>query len=203
MNAVSKREYLNRFRAEAESAGIPIVRREVETILLRTVERLAPTCILEIGTAVGYSGSAMLSVAPPACRLYTVEKNEDRVAEARRRFAEQGLADRVTVYEGDATEIVPYLTGRYDLIFLDGPKGQYLHYLPCLCDVLAEGGALVCDNLDFHGMVTEADLGHKNRTLRVNLLHFRKELQTRPDLQTSFYGVGDGVSVSVKRNRVR
>lgn len=200
MNPVSesKRKYLAQFRLEAVSAGIPVIGPEAEEILVQTVCQIAPKKILEIGTAVGYSGSVMLAAAPPDCRLYTVEIDETRVREARRRFKEQNFSGRVTVYEGDANEIVPCLTGSYDLILLDGPKGQYLHYLPCLYGVLAQGGALVCDNLDFHGMVTDRDCGHKNRTLRVNLLAFRRQLEVFPGLRTAFYAVGDGVSVSVK-----
>lgn len=193
--------YLEKFRAEAESAGIPVLSRPAEELLKHMVAERRPRSILEIGTAVGYSGSVMLAAAPPDCRLYTVEIDEERAGEARRRFSEQGLAARTTVYEGDAGEIVPYLTGSYDLIFLDGPKGQYVHYLPFLCRLLPEGGVLFCDNLDFHGMVTERDNGRKNRTLRVNLLQFRKELESRGDLVTRFYRTGDGISVSVKAAR--
>ena len=179
---------------------IPVMLDDTRQMLFDVVSKAQPKRILEIGTAIGYSGIIMLTASPNAT-LNTIEMDEESVKIAKSNFAQAGLLDKVNVFVGDAREIVHQLTGSYDFIFLDGPKGQYLDFLPYLLEVLQVGGTLVCDNVLFKGLVeNQPENGHKKVTIARNLKQFLHQLHTNPTLETTLYHVGDGVTVSKKLN---
>ena len=136
-NADPERVGLGKIKERALERHIPVICEETEKLLRIIVKIKAPERILEIGTAVGYSGAVMLETAPKA-RLYTVEKDADRCEEARENFIRLGMEERVNVINGDAEEILPMLTGSYDLVFMDGPKGKYEVFLPYITEMLKE-----------------------------------------------------------------
>lgn len=177
---------------------IPVMLDDTRQMLFDVVSKAQPKRILEIGTAIGYSGIIMLTASPSAT-LNTIEMDEESVKLAKSNFAQAGLIDKVNFFVGDAREIVHQLTGSYDFIFLDGPKGQYLDFLPYLLEVLQVGGTLVCDNVLFKGLVeNQPENGHKKVTIARNLKQFLHQLQTNPTLDTKLYHTGDGVTVSIK-----
>ena len=182
----------------ARANYIPVMLDDTRQMLFDVVSKAQPKKILEIGTAIGYSGIIMLTASPNAT-LNTIEMDEQSVKLAKANFAQAGVSNRVNVFVGDAREIVHQLTGSYDFIFLDGPKGQYLDFLPYLLEVLSVGGTLVCDNVLFKGLVeNQPENGHKKVTIARNLKQFLHQLQTNPTLDTQLYHIGDGVSVSIK-----
>ena len=124
-------------REKIKAEGIPTLRDETFFLLAREIERKKPKKILEIGTSYGISGILMLLKSEAT--LATVEKDERAICAARENFRAFGLNKRVTLFMGDADEIVPELSGSYDFILLDGPKGKYFTYYPFLKDVLAAG----------------------------------------------------------------
>lgn len=138
--------------------GVPIIRSESHKILENYTSHKQPLHILEIGTAVGYSGIIMLN----SCSgdLVTIEHNKDYIKQAKKNFKENGLADRVKIIEGDChIEIAKMLySGKYDeyfdMIFLDGPKAQYNLMLDGLLLLLKKDGIFVADNVLFRGYVT-------------------------------------------------
>ena len=118
---------------------------------------------------------------------------------ARANFAQAGVADRVNLFVGDAREMVKYLTGSYDFVFLDGPKGQYQAFLPYLTKLLTVGGTLVCDNVLYKGLVENVpDRHHKHITVARNLNAFLQEITTTTQYKTVLHRIGDGVTISVK-----
>ena len=190
-------ELLTVLREYAEVRKIPIIRKDTEQVLKAVISVAKPKKILEIGTAIGYSGCFMLANADKNARLFTMDIDEKSLSLARDTFKELGISDRVTIYTGDAGDIVKNLTGSYDFIFLDGPKGQYIHYFPYLYNLLEAGGVLFCDNVYFHGM-TAADPGHKNRTIHVNLREFLLQLTTHDGLTSEVLDCGDGIAIAIK-----
>ena len=136
-------EELEQLRERARARGIPVARPQTFRLLLDTVRSLNPERILEIGTAVGCSAAGMLLAAPRA-RLTGIELQEDCCREARENLAALGCAERALIHNGDASEIIPVLSGTYDFIFLDGPKGHYFEYLPFFKTAFAERGRSVC-----------------------------------------------------------
>lgn len=191
-------QQLDKILQFARQNYIPVMLDDTRQLLFDLVSKAQPAKILEIGTAIGYSGIIMLTASKGAT-LNTIEMDEDSVKLAKSNFAQAGLLDKVNFFVGDAREIVHQLTGNYDFIFLDGPKGQYLDFLPYLLEVLNVGGTLVCDNVLYKGLVeNQPENGHKHVTIARNLKQFLHQLQTNPTLQTQLYHTGDGVSVSIK-----
>ncbi len=183
----------------ARERYIPVMLDDTKELLLQTVKNACPLRILEIGTAIGYSGIVMLSAAPNAT-LNTIELDENVAKMAKENFAKAQMLNRVNLFVGDAREIVTQLTGEYDLIFMDGPKGQYEVFLPYLTDVLKVGGTLVCDNVLYKGLVEHVpeNKRHKHITVARNMNAFLHDITHNERYQTVLHRVGDGVTVSVK-----
>lgn len=158
-----------------------------------------PVKILEIGTNVGYSSLVMLLNSKNST-LTTIEKDPNIFLQAKQNFASAKVKSRVKQILGDAKEILPTLTKKqFDMIFLDGPKGQYINYLPILTTLLKNGGYLVADNIYFHGKtLTEGEIPHKHRTIVVNLRRFLTQIQDKSIFETSLLDIDDGISVSKK-----
>ena len=190
---------LSQLEKFARERYIPVMLDDTKELLFETVARDQPKRILEIGTAIGYSGIVMLSASPEAT-LNTIELDEQTAKLARKNFDEFGVSDRVNIFVGDAREIVRLLTGSYDFIFLDGPKGQYEAFLPYLTDLLEIGGTLVCDNVLYKGLVEHVpdDKRHKHITVARNMRAFLDDITNNPHYETVLHRIGDGVTVSTK-----
>ncbi|MGZ4163147.1 MAG: O-methyltransferase [Tumebacillaceae bacterium] len=190
-------ELLQAMEQRAEELFIPILDLETAGFLRVLLQIAKPQTILELGTAIGYSGIWMARSTD--AKITTIERDEVRAAEARVNFAKAGLTERVELLEGDAFDFIDGL-GEYDLIFLDAAKGQYPRFLELLGPHLKPGGLLLTDNVLFQGMVSgEVEVRHKLRTMINRLREFNKILAEHPDYETSFLPVGDGMAVSVKK----
>lgn len=184
-------------RKSALERGIPVVDDETLQYLLVTVSALRPKHILEIGTAVGLSATAMLE-ALPETTVTTVELEEERYLEAKRNFEEFGVADRVKAYLGDAGEFLAMTDGKYDFVFLDGPKAQYEKYLFDLKRLLNENGVLFSDDILLYGWVDgKVPTPKKRQSIVDKIRNYLTVLTNDPDFRTSVLDIGDGVAVSV------
>jgi predicted O-methyltransferase YrrM len=190
-------ERVARLRADALSRDIPVADDETLQFLLLTVSMLKPKRILEIGTAVGLSGSAMLMACPEA-RLTTMELEEERYLEAKENFATLGVKDRVTAHLGDAAEILAMMDGEYDFVFLDGPKAQYEKYLFDLKRLMKKGATLFADDVLLYGWVSgEEPTPQKRHSIVDKIRSYLNTVTNDPELITSVLDVGDGVALSV------
>ena len=127
---------LSKIEAEARVNHVPIVKPETKELLRTLVLLKKPMKILEVGAAVGFSSLYMNSYQPEGGTIITIERNEKRIKKAKENIKNQGKEDQITLLEGDAIEILKELDGKYDLIFVDAAKGQYIHFLE---DVLRFG----------------------------------------------------------------
>ena len=181
----------------AKEHYIPIIRPESSKVLYDIVSSYSPNTILEIGTAIGFSGSIMLSAT--SAHLTTIELKENLYTKANELFTKLGYKDRVTQILGDAkAEIEKLLESNktYDFIFLDGPKGQYLYYLPTLTKLLNKGGVIVADNVLFMGMVEGEDhVPHRKRTIVNNLRKYLKIVNEYP-YETTLMHIEDGIAIT-------
>ena len=125
---------------EARAAYVPIVRKEMRQLLRVLLTIKKPRTVLEVGTAIGFSAILMAECLGKDSHITTIEKYEKRIPIARENFKRAGCEDRITLLEGDAMDILPGLTERYDFIFMDAAKGQYIHYLPDILRLLSPGG---------------------------------------------------------------
>ncbi len=184
-------------RKNALAQGIPVADDETLQFLLLTLTAVQPKRILEIGTAVGLSGVAMLKACPLA-RLTTVELEEDRYLQAKKNFADFHLTDRVNAYLGDAGEILAMMDGEFDFVFLDGPKAQYEKYLFDLKRLMKKGAILFSDDVLLFGWVSgEEETPQKRRSIVEKIKSYLEVLTADKDFITSVLNVGDGVALSV------
>ncbi len=184
----------------AQDNNVPIVRPITLQMLLDRASEHGIKRILEIGTAIGYSGSQMLLKNLDAT-LTTIEKSEQMYNVAKSNFERLGLTDRVEQLKGDAKDVLKDLLSKgekYDLVFLDGPKGQYIWYLPVISDLLNDGGTIFADDVLFRGLVKGNDWPeHRTRTLVLNLRKYLEEVNI-PPFKSQLFEVEDGVCITTK-----
>lgn len=184
-------------RKAALEREIPVADDETLQFLLLMVKALQPKRILEIGTAVGLSGAAMLLACPEA-RLTTMELEEERYLEAKANFAALGVNDRVVAHLGDAGEILAMMDGEYDFVFLDGPKAQYEKYLFDLKRLMKKGATLFADDVLLYGWVSgEQPTPQKRHSIVDKIRSYLQTITEDKDFITSVLDVGDGVALSV------
>ena len=190
-------------RAEALARGIPVADEETLNFLLLTLEIYKPQRILEIGTAVGLSGVAMLQTLPNA-KLTTIELEEERYEEAKQNFVDFGVETRVNAYLGDAGEILSMMDGQFDFVFLDGPKAQYEKYLFDLKRLMKKGALLFSDDVLLYGWVSGVEpTPQKRRSIVEKIRAYLQTLTSDPDFRTSVLDVGDGIALSVYHGKER
>ena len=184
-------------RKDALSRGIPVADDETLQFLLLTLAMHKPRAILEIGTAVGLSATAML-LADKNARLTTIELEEERYLEAKQNFADFGVSERVNAYLGDAGEILSMMDGAYDFVFLDGPKAQYEKYLFDIKRLLKKDGVLFADDVLLYGWVSgEEPTPQKRHSIVDKIRSYLSTITQDKDFITSVLNVGDGVALSV------
>ena len=183
------------------SRGLPLVDAEVGALLRVLAMAAGATRILEIGTAIGYSGIWLAGALPPGGMLLTLEMSGERAREARDNFARAGLADRVSVVIGDAQLKIAKVSGPFDLIFQDGPKNLYSPLLDRLVALLRPGGLLVTDNVLWDGEVVPGYSAAPAKPVDDTraIAEYNQRLATHPQLITATVPLRDGVSLSVKR----
>ncbi len=186
---------LSALREEAKKGRDPTCADETLSYILALAERIQAKHFLEIGAAEGLTSIALLLSG--AEHVTAIEKDPVRVRRARENFSRFGVSERVTLYEGDAGEILPLLSGEYDLIFLDGPKVQYIRYLPDCKRLLRRGGYLLSDDVLLYGWV-RGEPPKKRKMLVEHIREYLNLLQSDPDFQTEITELGEGLAVSKK-----
>ena len=184
-----------------QQRGLPLVDAEVGALLRVLASAVNASSILEIGTAIGYSGIWLAGALPPGGMLMTLEMNEERAREARDNFARAGLADRVSVIVGDANLKLAKLSGPFDLIFQDGDKQLYSPMLDRLVALLRPRGLLVTDNVLWVGEVAPGFVAAPKRPAEDTraVAEYNVRVAAHPDLITAIVPLRDGVSISVKK----
>lgn len=182
-------------REAVKSGRDPVCADETLRLLMETARKVHAQNILEIGTGEGLTSVALALRA--GISVTTIENDPARIQRARENFLRFGVEENVTLLEGDAGEILPSLTGEFDLIFLDGPKVQYRKYFPDCKRLLKRGGALVSDDVFFLGRDIDA-VPKKRRMLFLHLREYRELLESDPEFETEYYEFGEGVAVSIK-----
>ena len=196
-------DFLETIEQEALAAHVPIIRKETKSLLKVLVGIRKPMQILEVGTAVGFSALVMNAYAPEGSHITTIEKYEKRIPLARENFRRAGKETEITLLEGDALEVMKGLSGSYDFIFMDAAKGQYIHYMPEVMRLLGTGGILASDNVLQDGDVIESRFAveRRNRTIHSRMREYLYALKHNEELLTSVIPLGDGVALSVRKER--
>ena len=204
-------EFLDNLEAEANRDNVPIIRKSMQRFLKLMLELKKPKNILEVGTAVGFSAILMAQYSQSDCHITTIEKYEKRIPVAKENFLKSGFNDKITLIEGDAKDILNELlenengddkfAGRYDMIFMDAAKGQYINFLPNAVKLLKKGGVLITDNVlqDDTVIQSKFTVVRRDRTIHKKMREYIRALMQSDELTTDILQLGDGISVSVKK----
>lgn len=176
---------------------VPIIQDESIEYITSFIKENKVKTILELGTAIGYSAIKMAEVANDL-QITTIEIDKRKAEEARKNIKKAGLEGRVKVINADAMEC--NFRGKVDLIFLDAAKGKYIKLFNKYSSNLTFGGAIIADNLHFHGMVEDESLTHNRGTKKLihKIRQFIEFLKTNKEYKTLFIDKGDGISISRK-----
>ncbi|OOB77592.1 MAG: methyltransferase [Epulopiscium sp. Nuni2H_MBin003] len=186
-----------------KEANWPIIKPEVSGFINVLLSIIKPQKILEIGTNVGYSSIYMSKVID--AHITTIERNSECINQAMANIKKEGLEDKISILEGDAINILQTLDDvMYDVVFMDCAKGQYINLLPDCLRVLNKGGVLIADNVLHKGAVAKSryHVERRQRTTHKRLREFLWNITHDDMLNTSIVPIGDGVSISFKKEQI-
>ncbi len=184
---------------QAEKETIPIIRPEVGELLYLLTCLKKPQRVLEIVTAIGYSTLWLVKGMASTGEIVTIEIDETRAAQARENFVRAGVSEKVKLKVGDARDILPALTGAFDLVFMDAAKGQYPFFLENVLPLLKEGSVLITDNILIYGMVVEERPPRRHRTMVKRMHDYLNQVSDPEQWETVMLPVGDGLAISMKK----
>ncbi len=189
---------IEQIKEKALEDHIPIIMDDTLEVVGKILKSKKPDKILEIGTAVGYSAICFSKYLNENGYIDTIERDEERILEAKQNIKDLKLEEKIHIYEGDALEVLPTLSGPYDVVFIDAAKGKYPVFLSEALRMLASHGIIVADNVLYKGYVMSDYNKHKQRTAVRGLREFLKELTENENLTTEILEVGDGLAISKK-----
>lgn len=193
-------EIIKEMERYAEANNVPIIESDSIDFIKKYIKLNDVKKILEIGTAIGYSAIQMAS-ASDEVEITTIERDEKNYREAVKNVNACGLDRRIEIVFNDALDV--NLAGfKYDLIFIDAAKGQYIKFFEKFENYLTPSGIIITDNLKFHGLVENKDsIESKNVLGLVNKIEkYIDFLNENEEFVTKFYDIGDGISVSFRKN---
>lgn len=187
--------------SEAHDKGVPIIPHETVVFLQFLLGQLKPQKILEIGTAIGFSSSLMAQTVKGA-QVTTIDRYDVMIKKAKETYQRLGLEEQITLLEGQASDILPTLSGPFDFIFMDSAKSKYIEFLPECLRLLKKGGVLLVDDVFQAGTILEPDenIPRGKRAIHRKLNAFLDVVLTHPDLTSSLIPLGDGVILITKES---
>lgn len=200
-NTIAKEEgILAELEIFALENHVPIIHPEVGRMISVLGKTIKPGRILEIGTAIGYSSILFSQFLLENGKIDTIERYDVMVERAKANIKKAGLSDTIHVIMGDALEVLECLDNRYDMVFMDAAKGQYLEFLPHCMRMLKAGGVLISDNVLYKGMVATDELVvRRQKTIVTRMRAYLDHICKLPELDTCIIPIGDGVAISYKK----
>ena len=190
------KQELEKIKQKALEEHIPIIMDETLEVIEKYLNNNKPKRILEIGTAVGYSAICFTEFLAENGVIDKIEREADRVEEAKKNIKLAEVEGKINIYEGDAVEILPTLNQQYDVVFIDAAKGKYPFFLKEALRMIHKDGIIFADNILYKGYVMSDYNKHKQRTAVRNLREYIKEVTENPNLETEILEVGDGLAIS-------
>ena len=194
---------LNKIKEKALENHIPIIMDDTLEVIAKVLTEKKPKRILEIGAAVGYSAMCFSKYLAEDGLIDTIERDEERIEEAKQNFKKVEVENKINLYEGDAVEILPTLNEKYDVVFIDAAKGKYPFFLKEALRMLNQDGIIFADNILYKGYVMSDYNKHKQRTAVRNLREYIKETTENPNLETEILEVGDGLAISKMKSDIK
>lgn len=190
-------EEISEIKAYAKENSVPIMQDAGIDFICDYIKNNDIHSVLEIGTAIGYSSIRFAKVRPDV-KVTSIEIDMDRHIKAVQNVRDNNLQDRITLLYGNALYVD--VEEKFDLIFIDGPKAQYINFFEKFKDNLTPDGVFISDNLAFHGMVDDLSLTHNYSTIKLvkKIRKYIDFLKANTEFTTTFYELGDGVAVTRK-----
>ena len=193
-----RNEIIHEIKNESLDKNVPIITDEVLNYMIFTARNIKARNILEIGTATGYSGLFLAQIANEnGGFLTTMEIDEIRYGKAVENFKKLGLFEKNKMIFGDALEEIPKLNKnvKYDFIFIDASKGQYLRFFEMSYELLNENGIIFIDNLMFRGLVAadKEEIPKRYKTIVKRLKEFIEKLNEEYNFVLLPFGDGVGI----------
>ena len=186
---------LEKIKVKALENHIPIIMDDTLEVVGDLLNKIKPKFILEIGTAVGYSAMCFSRYISEGGYIDTIEREHERVEEAKKNIELVGILDKINIIEGNAVEILPTINKKYDVVFIDAAKGKYPIFLKEALRLINKNGYIIADNVLYKGYVMSDYNKHKQRTAVRNLREFIAEITKNPTLETKILEVGDGLAI--------
>ena len=197
LNKLDFNDLDNELRLYAKENKVPIIQDEGLHFLRQIIMVKDCKRILEIGTAIGYSA---IQMAKLGVNVDTIEINENMYNLAIENVKKAKLEDKINIFFKDALEIDIKELGKYDLIFIDAAKAQYINFFNKFKCLLNDKGIILTDNLLFHGLVLEENIESRNLRQLVNKIKkYNEWLLEQDDFDTTIYNIGDGIALSIKK----
>ena len=187
---------LQKIKEKALENNVPIIMDDTLEYIYKLYKNKSISSILEIGTAVGYSAICFTEILKENGFIDTIERDEERIIEAKENIKKAEVEDKINIFEGDAVEILPTFNKKYDMVFIDAAKGKYPFFLKEALRLLNDNGIILADNILYKGYVMSDYNKHKQRTAVRNLREYIKEVTENPNLETEILEIGDGLAVS-------
>lgn len=182
----------------AHENNVPIVTKEVAEYLKFIVKTHKVKNILEVGTAIGYSGILMAKeIVGQDGKLYTIEIDEERYNQAQENIKKSGLSNIVSI-KGDAVEEIKKIEENFDFVFIDASKGHYMDFFEDSIKLLNKNGIIFIDNIMFRGYLYK-EYPKRFKTIVKRLDSFIDSLYNREDGDFVLLPFGDGVGLFYKK----
>ena len=188
---------LEKIKEKALEEHIPIIMDDTLEVIANTLKNKNVERLLEVGTAVGYSAICFTDFLSENGVIDTIERDTERVSQARVNIKLTEVEDKINIFEGDAIEILPTLNEKYDVVFIDAAKGKYPFFLKEALRMIKPNGIIFADNILYKGYVMSDYNKHKQRTAVRNLREYIKEISENPNLETEILEVGDGLAITI------
>lgn len=153
-----------------------------------------PTNILEIGTYTGYATLCMAEGMAENGTIDTIDINEELVGFQRKYFDKSPFEKQITQHLGSALDIIPKLNKKYDLVFIDADKENYINYFHLVIPIMNRGGIILSDNVLWSGKVL-GEVKSNDKSTKV-LLEYNELLKNDPRVETVLLPIRDGLTVS-------
>ena len=189
---------LTKMEIFAHEKNIPILDKSSAKFLEQLIEIYKPKHFLEIGTAIGYSTIRVAKIPQIQTKISTIERSEDCIKLAKSFINEAELDTKITILEGNALQILPKLTNKYDFIFLDSDKEDYLQLFENAFEILKIGGIILVDNLLWHGFVASENVPDQYKKSTEFIKKFNAQFLHHPNLKSSLLPIGDSLGLGIK-----
>lgn len=201
INNKETNDLLVSLKSYALENNVPIITDEGINFIKQMISIKQVKSILEIGTAIGYSSINMALNSDAV--ITTIERDEEMYVKAIENIKQANLNDRVKVIYNDALEVNELNLGKFDLIFIDAAKAQSIKFFNKYKTCLNDRGLIITDNLLFHDLVVTPIKDRNLRQLVKKIDNFNKFVVEQDDFDTYIYSIGDGMSLSIKKDVVK